>query len=425
MITTALCILALLVLSGFFSGSETALTAASKSYMHQLEREGSRRARLVTNLLMVRERLIATILLGNNLVNILASALATSLLIEMFGETGVIYATVIMTILVLIFAEILPKTYALLHTNSMALAVAPLMSPLTKVLRPLTALIQAVMNVMLRVLGAAQNGENSAAHTLAELRGAIELHTRDEELDETVRNERAMLRSVLDLADVQVEDIMIHRKNVTMIDGNHPMKDVAAKLADSPYSRLPVWQDSPDDIVGVLHGKALFRAFQDADGNWDKVKLEEVMSAPWFVPESTRLLDQLNAFRERREHFALVVDEYGSLQGVVTLEDILEEIVGDITDETDVAVAGVRPQPDGSIIVDGSVTIRDLNREFEWDLPDDEAATIAGLALHAFRTIPDPGQTFLFDNLRIEILRRNRNYIASLRIRPNTAAQNA
>jgi len=240
-----------------------------------------------------------------------------------------------------------------------------------------------------------------------------------------VRNERAMLRSVLDLADVQVEDIMIHRKNVAMIDGDADISEVAASIAESPYSRVPVWRESPDDIVGILHGKALFRAFHENQGDWSKIDLEAIMTPPWFVPESTRLLDQLNAFRERREHFALVIDEYGSLQGVVTLEDILEEIVGDISDETDEAVAGVRPQSDGSIIVDGSVTIRDLNREFEWELPDDEAATIAGLALHAFRTIPDPGQTFLFDNLRIEILRRNRNQIASLRIRPNKTSSPA
>lgn len=408
----------LLILSAFFSGSETALTATSRSYMHQRENEGDAGARRVNRLLAHRERLIATILLGNNLVNILASALATSLLIDAFGERGVVYATIIMTVLVLIFAEILPKTFALMHTNQMALAVAPVMQVLTWFFRPVNAVIQGIVQIALRVLGASPERALTAQQTLFELRGAIDLHTGEAEIKEEVKHERAMLRSVLDLTDVEVGEIMTHRKNLVTIDADTASDSVLAQVSESQYTRIPLWQDRTENIVGVLHSKALLRALQDASGNIQHVDLVKACSDPWFVPETTKLLDQLNAFRERREHFAIVVDEYGDVQGIVTLEDILEEIVGDIADEHDESVSGVYPQHEGGFIIDGVVTIRDLNREFEWDLPDDEAATIAGLVMNESRSIPSPGQVFTFHGFRFEIIRRHRNQIVQLRLTP-------
>ncbi len=386
--------------------------------MHQRENDGDGRARVVNRLLAHRERLIATILLGNNLVNILASAIATSLMIELFGETGVVYATALMTLLVLIFAEILPKTYALIHTHKMALHVAPIMQALTWLFRPINAVIQGIVKVALTLLGANTEQVLTAQQTLSELRGAIDLHTGEAEIKDEVKHERAMLRSVLDLNAVNVGEIMTHRKNLITIDADLPTEDLLALVAESPYTRFPLWQDDPDNIVGVLHSKALLRAMQAAHGDFSQVEAMTASSAPWFIPETTTLLDQLNAFRERREHIAVVVDEYGDVQGVVTLEDILEEIVGEIDDETDVSVTGVRPQKNGGYVIQGSVTIRDLNREFEWDLPDEEAATIAGLVIAESRTIPDPGQTFIFHGFRFEVLRRHRNQLVQLRVTP-------
>jgi Mg2+/Co2+ transporter CorB len=418
MITVAV-IVVLLILSALFSGSETALTAASRPLMHELEKDGNLRAATVNRLLEKRERLIGTILLGNNLVNILASALATSVMMTLFGEAGVVYATIAMTILVLIFSEILPKTLALTYTTSMALRVAPVMRVLVWLLSPVVSVIQAIVEVAMRLFHRDGADHQPAAMMLAELRGVIDLHTRamaDKSAD--IQHERAMLRSVLDLADVEVSEIMIHRRNLATIDVDQPVNDIIDQVLTSPYTRLPLWRDKPDNIVGVLHAKALARAVQEhtEQGTLDQMDPVSVAAPPWFIPDATRLLDQLQAFRARREHFAMVVDEYGSLQGVVTLEDILEEIVGEIADEHDVAVTGVRPQPDGSYVIDGDVTIRDLNRQFDWSLPDDEAATIAGLVLHESRSIPDVGQTFLFHGFRFEVLRRQRNQITALKV---------
>jgi Mg2+/Co2+ transporter CorB len=408
----------LILLSGLFSGSETALTAASRPFMHELERDGNPRASVVNRLLRSRERLIGTILLGNNLVNILASSIATSLFISWFGDTGVVYATLAMTVIVLIFAEILPKTYALTHTHAVALAVAPVMSALTWLFNPITFVIQAIVQLVLRIFRQGSMRETTAATALSELRGAIELHTADSP-DETVRHERAMLRSILDLGDVEISDILVHRSNLASIDADLSTSEIVEQVLSSPYTRIPLWRERKDNIVGVLHAKALLRAVQAHTGSLDSLDVRAIAADPWFVPDTTTLLDQLQAFRQRREHFSLVVDEYGSLQGIVTLEDILEEIVGDISDEHDIAVAGVRAQGDGSYLVNGEVTIRDLNREFEWELPDEEAATIAGLVIMESRTIPQVGQSFRFHGFTFEVVKRVRNRVSQLKVVPD------
>ncbi len=415
MLITLSAIFVLLLLSAFFSGSETALTAASRPLMHQMEQTGNQRAGLVNRLQHSSDRLIGTILLGNNLVNILASALATSLLITLFGKAGVVYATVAMTLLVLIFAEILPKTYAFRNANKMALGIAPIINVLVTILSPLTHAMQVVVQMTLWLFGAEHEAKEGMGPSAEELRGAIALHTGEKG---TIKHERAMLRSILDLTEVEVGEIMTHRKNVTMIDADEPLGKVVKQVLASPFTRLPLWRGEPDNIVGVIHAKALLRAVRGGDNKLDGIDVVKLAGRPWFVPESTSLLDQLQAFRKRREHFALVVDEYGTLMGIVTLEDILEEIVGDIADEHDIPVPGVVRQPDGSYVVQGTVTIRDLNRRFEWGLPDEEAATVAGLVLHEARRIPDVGQAFIFHGLRFEILRRHRHQITAIRIAP-------
>ena len=403
----------LLVLSGFFSSSETALTAASRPRMHQMEAKGNKRAGLVNRLREDQDHMIGTILLGNNLVNILASALATSVLISLFGETGVIYATIAMTLLVLIFGEILPKTYAFRNADRLALTIAPTFLWLVRVLGPVMSAIQYITQGAQRLFGVSFNENRDWSATMEELRGAIELHRGRGSM---ARHERAMLHSILDLADVDVEMVMQHRREIFMIDASLPTSQIVEEALVSPFTRIPLWRDTPDNISGVMHAKAMLREVHAHTGDLDALDIDNVATPPWFIPESTTLLDQLNAFRRRREHFALVVDEYGALMGVVTLEDILEEIVGDISDEHDVVPIGVRPQRDGSYLVAGSVTVRDLNRRFGWDLPDQDVATIAGLVIHEAKVIPDIGQIFHFHGLRFEIVRRQRNRITSIRL---------
>jgi Mg2+/Co2+ transporter CorB len=359
--------------------------------------------------------MIGALLLGNNLVNILGSALATSVLIRIFGEAGVVYATLVMTMLILVFAEVLPKTYALHFADKMAMAIAPVINVVTIVLAPITEMITRIVRFVLKALGQDISMVSGGSH-LELLRGVIDMHTGPEE--ETME-QRAMLRSVLDLADVEVEEIMTHRKNVSMIDLSKSADENIEIILDSPYTRLPVWIDDPDNIVGVLHVKSLLKEMQQHEGKMGDIKMDELATEPWFVPETTTLFDQLQAFRQRREHFAIVVDEYGAYMGIVTLEDIIEEIVGEIEDETDEIVAGVRKQTNGSYLVEGSVTIRDLNREYDWELPDEDYSTVAGLVLHEAQVIPEPGQSFTFFGMRFDIVKRQRNQITLMRITPS------
>ena len=415
-------IVLLLILSGFFSGTETALTASSRPRMHELARHGNRRARMVLALHERRERLIGAILLGNNLVNILASALATSLMLNLFGGAGVAYATIVMTLVVLVFGEVLPKTYALSHADRLALIVAPIMRPIVWLFAPVTHTLHLVIRGLLGIFGIRLGTELGENTTEEELRGAIALHAPSEE---AAQHERQMLRSILDLTEVPVSDVMTHRRNVALIDADQSADAIVDQVLQSPYTRIPLYRGDVDDIVGVLHAKALLRAVRAHGGALTELDIAAMSSAPWFIPDSTDLLEQLLAFRERREHFAIVIDEYGAFMGIVTLEDILEEIVGEIADEHDVPVAGVRPQPDGRVVVEGSVTIRDLNREYDWSLPDENAATIAGLVLHEARLIPESGQAFVFHGFRFEILRRQRNQITLMRITPPRRPQQA
>jgi magnesium and cobalt exporter, CNNM family len=411
-------ILLLLLISAFFAASETALTAASKPLMHKLAQTGNHRAGIVNRLHAQTDRLLGAILIGNTLINILSSALATSVLITLFGDAGVVYATLGITVLVLLFGEILPRTYAFRRANIVALVVAPLISAIVAALSPVTRAFELAARLTLRLFRV-DRGRLGFGPSAEELRGAIDLHAGE---GDVVRDERAMLHSILDLGEVTIEEVMTHRRNVGMIDADQPPQQIVGEVLASPYTRIPLWRGEPDNVVGVIHAKALFRAVQARQGSPDGLDIVALSAKPWFVPESRTLMDQLQAFRRRREHFALVVDEYGSLMGIVTLEDILEEIVGDIADEHDIAVPGVIGQPDGSFVVQGSVTIRDLNRELDWRLPDEEAVTIAGLVLHEARRIPEVGQTFMFHGFRFEILRRHRHQITAIRITPPQAA---
>jgi magnesium and cobalt exporter, CNNM family len=421
MVVIIVIIVLLLCCSAFFAGAETALTAASRPRMHALAQQDNRRARIVNELRTRMELVIAALLLGNNLVNITASALATSVMIALFGERGVVYATAGMTVLVVLFGEVLPKTVAINNPDRTALAAAPALRAFVWAVTPLTRTMQLIVRGTLRLFGARIVTELGREETEEELRGAIDLHTESVLQTETsteLREAGAMMHSILDLNEVMVQDIMVHRQNVTMIDADQPPSETVAQVLASPHTRIPIYQGNPDNIVGVLHAKALLRAVRAEHQAIDTLDIRAIAAKPWFIPSSTTLLAQLRTFRERREHFALVVDEYGALLGIVTLEDILEEIVGEIDDEHDVRVRGVRKGADGSIDAEGQVTIRDLNRQFGWRLPDENASTIAGLVLHEARRIPEVGQVFMFYGFRFEVLERHRNRIKRVRIRP-------
>ena len=409
LILLILAIVVLLFGSAFFSSSETALTAASDARMHALSRRGDGRASAVEKLRRHKERLISSLLIGNNMVNVVATSLATSAAITLFNDSGVLISSVVMTILLVVFAEVLPKTYAFKNADRFALSVARLVQWLVWLLTPLTV----ALDVLVRIVMPTKNDHDDDLEE--ELRGMIALH--GSAGGDAEHSEKAvMLTSVLDLGEMTVDEVMTHRASVAMVSADIDPEIAFRQILASPFTRLPVYSGKSDNIVGVLHVKALLRAIGRNPENVEQISMSSVAAEPYFVPETTLLIDQLQAFRARREHFAIVVDEYGDFRGIVTLEDILEEIVGDIDDEHDIQISGITPQDDGSWNVDGHVTIRDLNRELGWELPDDNATTIAGMILHETRTIPEPGQEFRFHQTRFRILRRKRNKLERIRI---------
>ncbi|MDB5509647.1 MAG: hypothetical protein JWL93_2116 [Hyphomicrobiales bacterium] len=403
-----------LVLSAFFSGSETALTAASRARMHALLNAGDKRADVVTKLLAARERLIGALLIGNNVVNISASALMTSVLVEFFGREGVLYATIVMSTLVIVFSEILPKTLAITAPDHAALRLARGVSLVVWIFGPVANAANALVRVLLRPFGISIGEHQAVLSAHEELRGQVDFLHREGGVE---RTDRDMFGGLLDIKDLTVSDVMIHRTKMRSINADLPSEELVREILSSPYTRMPLWRGEPENIIGVLHAKDLLRALDKASGDARALKVSEIALEAWYVPQNTHLQHQLQAFLKRKTHFALVVDEYGEVMGLVTLEDILEEIVGDIRDEHDIAIQGVRPQPDGSVNVDGSVPIRDLNRVMDWSLPDEEATTIAGLVIHEARAIPDTGQMFTFHGFRFTVLRKNRNRITVLRVR--------
>jgi len=415
----ALIVLASIFASAFFSGAETALTAASRARMHALEMDGDQTAILVNRLIAMRGRLISAMLFGGQIVNIAASAFATSVLVALAGDRGVVYATAIMTALIVVFGEVLPKTVAIAYPDRVSMLIAPVVSFFVTIFWPVVATVEGFVRALLWLCGMRPSERRTLASGHEELRGAVELLHRE---GGVARSERDMFGGLLELGEIEVSDVMIHRTNMRTINADLPPADLVREVLASPYTRMPLWRGEPDNIIGVLHAKDLFRAVASAGGDSRRIKIEDIALEAWFVPDTTSLRDQLQAFLRRKTHFALVVDEYGVVMGLVTLEDIIEEIVGDIKDEHDVAAHGMRPQADGSVIAEGSVTIRDLNRAMDWTLPDEEATTVAGLVIHEARAIPEPRQVFVFHGFRFEILRRNRNRIAALRISPVAAA---
>ena len=415
-------ILLCVALSAFFSASETALTAASRARMHTLEKNGDRRAALVNRLLASRERFIGTTLLGQTLVSVGSSALLTSILVALAGERGALYATGLMTVILLVFAEVMPKTVAINYPDRTSLLVARVISFFVAVFGPVLIGVEVLVRGFLKLVGIDTSRRHSILSGHEELKSTVDLLHREGGVG---RSDRDMFGGLLDLRELEVSDVMVHRTKMLALNADLPSQELIREVVAAPYSRLPLWRGQPENIVGVLHARDLLRALDAAGGEVKDFKVESIALEPWFVPETTSVQDQLQAFLKRKTHFALVVDEYGVVMGLVTLEDILEEIVGDIADEHDLFVQGARLMSDGSVIVEGSVPIRDLNRAMAWDLPDEEATTIAGLVINEARAIPESGQVFAFHNFRFEVLRKTRNRIASLKIMPMEPGEGA
>lgn len=411
---TLTAIFLLLVLSGFFSCSETALTAASRARMHALEQEGNARAKIVNELLRHPEKMIGTILTAKTVADVLAASIATGLGVAIYGPAGIVYATTAVSLLIIIFSSVLSKSYAMAEADGVALAVAPAMSRFVRFLEPLTISLEFFVRQLLRLT---PSKKDDAANILAareEIRGTIELGTQGGAFQKA---DAEMLGGVLDLRDLQVLDVMVHRTKMETVNADDAPAAIVEQVLAGQYSRLPVWRGQPENIVGILNAKDLFEAVSKAGWDTSAIEIRGLLAAPWFVPDTLALEDQLRGFLNRKSQLAMVVDEYGEVQGLVTLEDILEEIVGDITDEHDTQEPGVRQQADGSIIIEGAMPIRDLNRAMSWHLPDESATTVAGLVMHEAEMIPDIGQVFTFHGYRFEILRRQRNRITGLRIR--------
>lgn len=410
-----LMVIVLIFFAALCSASEAAVLAASRVRLYHLAKKGNRKAAVVLDLQTHIGGFISAIILLNTWFNTFVTAFAVGILTYSFGAMGAFYAAIGMGALITIYGEVLPKMYVYTCPDKIAIAFAPVFKPLLTLMTPLTKAINFLAEKSLMLLGIKIDHGISEAASAEELRGAIELHAGSSGQAEY---ERSMLRSILDLTTVEVTEIMRHRKTMLMINVDLPNKDIVAQVLKAPYTRIPIWKENPENIIGVLHAKDLLRAVQHHKGDLEKLDIERIASAPWFIPETTTLVSQLAAFRERREHFALVLDEYGDLQGMVTLEDILEEIVGEIVDEHDVEIPGVRIVTDGTYVVDGTVTLRDLNRLFRWNLPDQRAATLAGLVLHETREIPEVGQSFIIHGFRMDILRRHRHQITQVRLTP-------
>ena len=402
-----------LIGAAFFAGAETALTAASRARLQALETSGDGRAALANRLASHKGRFISAMLFGGQLVTIAATAYTTGVFVDAFGQRGELAAMVLMTVLIVVFGEVLPKTIAIAYPDRVSLAIAPTVAFFVTMFAPVVHTVEALVRALLRLAGFRAGERDEGVSGAEELRGAVDILHRE---GEVAREERDMFGGLLELAEVSVGEVMIHRTKMRTLDADLAPGDLVREALASPYTRMPIWRGDPDNIIGMLHVKDLFRAYAGAGGDASRLRASDIALEAWFIPEATSLQDQLKAFLRRKTHSALVVDEYGVVLGLITLEDIIEEIVGDIKDEHDVSVQGVRQQLDGSLIVDGAVTIRDLNRMMDWDLPDEEAATVAGLVIHEARSIPEARQVFVFHGIRFEVLRRQKNRIAALRI---------
>ena len=399
----------LIIISGMFSGSETSVTSVNRSKIHKLANKGDKKAKKLLNLIDNKNDLISSILVGNNIVNIFASVLATAVLIEYFGSDGIFYSTIVMTCLIVIFAEVLPKNIALIKAERFALFFSGPLTLFVKIFYPIILILKIINQIIYKIFGIDhKNNEFSATENI---RNIIDMHEDEGDLH---KDESDMINAILDLKEITVEKIMTHRKNIFSLDINKTDK-VYEIIAKSSFSRIPVWEKNPNNILGIIHAKNILSNF-DKSGKIEINKIKNSIIKPWFIPETTKVKDQLNEFINRKEKIAFVVDEYGELMGLISLEDIIEEIVGNIFDEKDSSTIGIRRINDNQYRIRGDVNIRDINRELDLQLPENNASTLAGYIIYKTEALPDVGQTFKFNNIIYEILNKNKNQITQIKV---------
>ena len=403
-------IICLIVISAILSGSETSITSIRKSKIHKLANKGDKNALRVLRLIEKKNDLVSSILVGNNFVNILASALATAILIKFYGDDGVIYSTIVMSVLIVIFAEILPKNIALLKPDRYALTLSFILTLFLKFFSPFVYIIKK-FNLLIFKIFNIEKQKVTDASVREDIRNIINMHE-DEGI--LLKDERDMLNGILDLKEMTVEKIMTHRKNIYSINIDQP-EEYFKKISQSSFSRIPVWKENPNNILGVVHAKKLLANLNES-GKIDLKNINDSTLDPWFIPETTKVKDQLNAFIDRHEKIAFVVDEYGELMVLISLEDIIEEIVGNIFDESDLSTIGIRKIGKNIFRVRGDVNIRDMNRTLDLNLNEKNSSTVAGFLIYETETFPDVGQTFKFNNILFEILNKKNNQITQLKV---------
>jgi len=410
-VSTLVAVLILLViLSGFFSASETAMMAVNRYRLKNLAENGHQGARLAQYLLDRPDRLLGTILLGNNTANIAASGVTTLIALRLFGDIGVAVAGGVLILVILVFAEVAPKTMAATHPERIALPAAYVLFFLVKIAHPIVWLVNQVSIAFLAIFGA-RPGKQSDSLSPEELRVAVL-----ESGSHIPKPHQDMLLRILELEDITVDDIMLSRGEVEAIDLDEDWEDIVTQLATSHHTRLPVYRGSLDNIIGVLHLRQVLHLSQTSDFN--KESLEKFMRAPYFVPEGTRITQHLLALQNKRRSFGLVVDEYGDFKGLVTVVEILEEIVGEFSSNVHGLSEDIQPQDDGSYLVRGNANIRDLNRRMTWHLPQSGPKTINGLILEHLETIPEPGTSLLLSGYPVEVVRTRGTAVDIARIQP-------
>lgn len=411
MIFVFLAIFAFLVLASFFSASETALTVISKARIHKLAKKDNKSAVIVANLLNRTEHAISSLLIGAALIHMSVTALIGSWTSHLF--TPSIQALVIFfsSTFIIVFCEMLPKMFALNYPEPILLHFPRFLKFMVSTCTPINMIVQWISRLLLKLLRLDEGKKND---DIDELKSYIDLHY-NLSLNRNLE-ERTMLRSVLDLDRMRVQDAMMHRSGVQMIEASTPLDVILETVQNSPFTRLPVYEEDPDNIVGILNVRSFLRYCFQAEKP-DQFDLLALIAKPWFIPNHTDLLDQLRAFRNRQEHIAVIVDEYGVSMGIITLEDILEEIVGDITDEYDVKIGHIVPCSDGSgFTVSGSYSVRDFNRQFDLELPAEHAITLSGLIMDTAQKIPDVGERFVIQGVTFEIKKTTPHFISIVKV---------
>ena len=403
-------IIFLILLSGFLSGSETAITATSKARIISKLKKGTKRAEYVKKIIDNKDKVISSLLLSNNLVNILASSLATAFFYDLFGVTGIFYATLLMTFLLVIFAEVLPKTYAINKPTRSALTIGPVIFYLNKILTPIVFVINKIVKVLIHKKEI-NDKKLSDEQSEEELQGVIDLY---ETSNPDSEHEKEMLQSILTLNDTTVEEIFTHRRNIYSVNVDLSLSEIIKMINQSRFTRIPFWKNNPENIIGLLNIRSLNIDMKNHLNN-KKIILEKIVK-PWFIPSSTNLLDQLVEFKKKKEHLAFVVDEYGELMGIISLEDIIEEIVGEIVDEIDAPEKKFILNSKGVIVAEGNQNIKDLYKEFDLNLPEIESSTIAGHVMDIAKKIPMYGETVKDDKFNYKITSHSRKQILRLEI---------